>query len=170
MKLDAKTVKKLEKILEGELSLYVEYLAVLERERACVIALRAGEVNALSARRGEIVHQLSLLRDERTTLVEMITGGETRKLSDVVEDGCNPIDRKRLMSLISKIKDLLAKVEEQSREFNQVLSFTLGLVNGELSLLWSASQSVTRVYDSFGSLHEAAQPTAPRVGSLLGQA
>jgi hypothetical protein len=170
MKLDTRVVKRLERILEEELALYVEYLAVLAQEQACVMALKADKVSTLSARRGEIMSRLSDLRDERTILIEEQGDGEPRRLSEVVEQGCSPADRKKLLGLISKIKDSLSMVEERSKEFSQLLGFTLGLVNGEISLLWSASQPVTRVYDAFGSLHEARQPAAPRAGSLLGQA
>lgn len=170
MKLDARVVKTLERILEDEYALYVEYLAVLSQEQLSVIALKAEQVNLLSAKRAEIIDRLSVLRDERTALIEEDHDGEPRKLSEVIEESCPPPERKKLLALISKIKISLGKVEEKSKEFNQVLGFTLGLVNGEISLLWSASQPVTRVYDSFGSLHEARQPAAPRAGSLLGQA
>jgi hypothetical protein len=170
MKLDARVVKKVERILEDEYALYVEYLAVLSQEQSSVIALKAEQVSALSTRRAEIINRLSALRDERTVLIEEGNDGEPRRLSEVIEQSCPQPERKKLLALISKIKISLRKVEEKSKEFNQVLGFTLGLVNGEISLLWSASQSVTRVYDSFGSLHEARQPSAPRAGSLLGQA
>jgi hypothetical protein len=170
MKLDTRVVKKLERILEEEFALYVEYLAVLSQERASVIALKADQVTSLSSRRSEIINKLSALRDERTDLVEEQSDGGSHRLSEVVEQHCAPTDKKKLLTLIAKIRDSLAMVEEKSREFNHILGFTLGLVNGEISLLWSASQPVTRVYDSFGSLNEARQPTAPRAGSLLGQA
>lgn len=170
MKLDTRVVKRLERILEEELALYVEYLAVLAQEQAYVMSLKADKVSVLSARRGDIMGRLSDLRDERTVLIEEQSDSEPRRLSEVVEQHCLPADRKKLLSLISKIKDSLSMVEEKSKEFSQLLGFTLGLVNGEISLLWSASQPVTRVYDSFGSLHEARQPAAPRAGSLLGQA
>jgi len=74
------------------------------------------------------------------------------------------------MALVEKIRGKAKDVEAKSREFNQVLSYSLGLVNGELSLLWSASQPVTRVYNSFGSMTNGVQPAPPRNGSLLGEA
>jgi hypothetical protein len=170
MKLDSRVVKRLERILEEELRLYVEYLALLTKEQSCVVALKAEEVTQLSERRSVVVERLSSLRTERTELVLGSVDSEPFKLSEVVEQRCHPADKKRLLSLISKIKDSLQMVEERSRQFNQVLNFSLGLVNGEISLLWSASQSVTRVYNAFGSMNEASQPSAPRAGSLLGEA
>lgn len=74
------------------------------------------------------------------------------------------------MGLVEKIRAKIKEVELKSREFNQVLSFSLGLVNGELSLLWSASQPVSRVYNAFGSMSQGVQPAPPRNGSLLGEA
>lgn len=170
MKLDQQVVKKLERILEEEVSLYVEYLALLAQERACVIALKAEAVSQLSMRRSLIVDRLSNLKDERTDLLDHETQGEAKKLSEIVEERCHPADKKRLLTLISKMRDCLHLVEERSREFSQVVNFSLGLVNGEISLLWSASQPVTRVYNAFGAMNEASQPTAPRAGSLLGEA
>jgi hypothetical protein len=170
MKLDAKTVKQLERILERELSLYTQYLALLEQEQQFVVTLKADKVTALSARRGDIINSIDSLRQERTAIVETITGHEGVKLSECIENFCLPADSKKLLSLVTKIKLALEKVEYRSREFNNVLSFSLGLVNGEISLLWSASQSVNRVYNAFGSMHEAVQPGAPRAGSLLGEA
>ena len=74
------------------------------------------------------------------------------------------------MALIEKIRAKIKRVEAKSKEFNQILSYSLGLVNGELSLLWSASQPVSRVYNAFGSITQGVQPAPPRNGSLLGEA
>jgi len=74
------------------------------------------------------------------------------------------------MALIEKIRAKIKQVEAKSKEFNQILSYSLGLVNGELSLLWSASQPVSRVYNAFGSITQGVQPAPPRNGSLLGEA
>jgi hypothetical protein len=170
MKLDLKTVKQLERKLEQELALYGEYVAVLTQEQSFVVSLKPDQVNALSQRRSYILAQLESLRDQRTALVDEISGKEGVKLSEFIEEMCLPADRKKLLAIVGKIKQALQQVEDRSREFNQILNFSLGLVNGEISLLWSASQPVTRVYNSFGSVQEAVQPGAPRTGSLLGEA
>ena len=170
MKLDSNTVRRLERKLEQELALYTEYLAVLAQEKNFVISLKADKVSALSQRRGELISTLEALRDDRTSMVDEIAGREGARLSEFIEERCLPADRKKLLGLVSKIKIALEQVDLRSREFNQILNFSLGLVNGEISLLWSASQSVSRVYNSFGSVQEAVQPGAPRVGSLLGEA
>ncbi len=170
MKLEPRAVKTLERLLEQELNLYSEYLALLAQEQISVVVLKAEQVEFLSQRRADVVQRISELRDQRLALVAEASGGEEQRLSELIRVACTPADAKRLDKLITQIKAIVAVVESKSREFNQVLNFSLGLVNGEISLLWSASQSVTRVYNAFGAVHEAVQPNAPRAGSLLGEA
>jgi hypothetical protein len=170
MKLDPRAVKALERLLEQELASYSEYLALLAQEQVSVVGLKADKVTALSQRRDDVVQRISDLRNQRLALVAEASGGQEQRLSELIRVACVPADAKRLDKLVTQIKAILAVVESKSREFNQVLNFSLGLVNGEISLLWSASQSVTRVYNAFGAVNEAVQPNAPRVGSLLGEA
>jgi hypothetical protein len=170
MKLDAKAVKTLERVLEQELSCYTEYLALLAQEQVSVVGLRAEQVLALSQRREEVVGRIGELRERRLAIVAAVANHEERRLSDVIRESCSPVDAKRLDKLVTQIKAVLAVVESKNREFNQVLNFSLGLVNGEISLLWSASQSVARVYNAFGAVSEGVQPSPPRAGSLLGEA
>ncbi len=170
MKLDPKLLRNLEIILENELALYKAYLSLLEREQASVIRLKADEVTDFATKRGQVVDGLSALREQRSAALAALTGSEATRVSDFVATISTLADRKRLTALVTSIKDTIALVDARSREFSHVLNFSLGLVNGEISILWSASQTVSRVYNSFGSMTEGAQPVAPRAGSLLGEA
>jgi len=170
MKLDQAAIRKLEQILNSELSQYETYLSLLEQEQHSVVVLKAESVSSLSDKRSKVVDRITQLRDQRNALVAELSGQEAMRLSEFIEVACEPLDRKRLRDLVKQIKEKLALVERKSSEFSQILNFSLGLVNGEISILWSASQSVNRVYNSFGTLTEASQPAAPRVGSLLGEA
>jgi hypothetical protein len=171
MKLDPRTVRTLERILERELAGYKEYLKLLsEEQQQGVVKLRADRLAELTERRDQAINELTKLRDEREELIERLVPDGDQRLSVVVRELCTAADFKRLDRLITRVKAVLVEVEARSREFNQLINFSLGLVNGEISLLWSASRPVTRVYNSFGSVNEATQPSAPRVGSLLGEA
>ncbi len=170
MKLDAGTIRSIEKLLAAELAEYDKYLKLLEQEQKAVVKLDADQVTLLGAQRGEVVDQLQQLKDERSKIIAAAVGNDSCRASELIQQGCSPGDKKRLMALIEKIREKAKQVECKSREFNQVLSYSLGLVNGELSLLWSASQPVTRVYNSFGSMTNGVQPAPPRNGSLLGEA
>ncbi len=170
MKLDANSIRSIEKLLSAELLEYDRYLELLEHEQQAVIKLDSDKVVLLGAARGEIVDRIAQLKEERTKFIATTIGDDSFRASEVIEQGCSAGDKKRLMALIEKIRAKIKRVEAKSKEFNQILSYSLGLVNGELSLLWSASQPVSRVYNAFGSITQGVQPAPPRNGSLLGEA
>ncbi len=170
MKLEPNVLKNLESALTEELRHYQEYLRILDEEQERVVTLKTDELVEFSATRSKIIDRLSQLRDTRVSIVASIVGSESTKLSDFVDTLPASTDKNRLSSLVDKIKSAVETVDRKTKEFNQVLNYSLGLVNGEISLLWSASQTVSRVYNAFGSVIEGAQPAPQRVGSLLGEA
>lgn len=170
MKLEPKALKTLETSLDEELNQYNDYLRILEQEQERVVTLKTDELVEFSARRSKIIDRLSQLRDIRVSIVSSLAGDESTKLSDFVDGLPASADKSRLASYVEKIKSAVVAVDRKTKEFTQVLNYSLGLVNGEISLLWSASQTVSRVYNAFGSVVEGAQPAPQRVGSLLGEA
>lgn len=170
MKLEPKVLKTLETSLDEELTQYNDYLRILEQEQERVVTLKTDELVEFSARRSKIIDRLSQLRDIRVSIVSSLAGDESTKLSDFVDGLPASADKFRLASYVEKIKSAVVAVDRKTKEFTQVLNYSLGLVNGEISLLWSASQTVSRVYNAFGSVVEGAQPAPQRVGSLLGEA
>lgn len=170
MKLVIADMKALEKFLQEEISLCDEYLKIIATEQAAVVKLQSDLVAQHGEARGLVVEKLSKVRDSRALLVERVTGDPYTRVSEMVEQGCGPGDKKRLLALTQKVKARLAQVDKRTRELNQILSFSLGLVNGEISILWSATQPVARSYTPFGTLNEGVQPGPTRSGSLLGRA
>lgn len=170
MKLEPKVLKALETALDEELRQYHDYLQILELEQERVVTLKTDELVEFSSTRSKIIDRLSQLRDVRVSIVASLVGNTSTKLSDFVEALPTSADKKRLSNYVEQIKSAVESVDRKTKEFTQVLNYSLGLVNGEISLLWSASQTVSRVYNSFGSVIEGAQPAPQRVGSLLGEA
>jgi len=170
MKLEPKVLKTLETSLDEELTQYNDYLRILEQEQERVVTLKTDELVEFSARRSKIIDRLSQLRDIRVSIVSSLAGDESTKLSDFVDGLPASADKSRLAAYVTKIKTAVVAVDRKTKEFTQVLNYSLGLVNGEISLLWSASRTVSRVYNSFGSVVEGAQPAPQRVGSRLGEA
>ena len=170
MKLTSADVKTLEKFLVDEVSLCDEYLKIIKEEQDAVVKLESETVTRLGEKRGVLVDKLTHLREERALLVERITGDEFTRVTDMVNHGCTPSDKKRLIALADKVRGRLAIVDKCTKEFNQILNFSLGLVNGEISLLWSATQPVSRTYNAYGGMSEGVQPGPVRTGSSLGKA
>jgi hypothetical protein len=170
MKLTSADVKALEQFLNDEVSLCDEYLVIIQQEQAAVVKLQSDTVTLLGEKRGVVVDKLTRVREERALLVERITGDEFTRVTDMVLQGCGAGDKKRLLALTNKVKARLAMVDKSTKEFNQILNFSLGLVNGEISLLWSATQPVSRTYNAYGGMTEGVQPGPVRTGSSLGKA
>jgi hypothetical protein len=170
MKLDAGAVRSIEKILSEEIAQCDQYLGLLFEEQKSVVGLKPDEVARLGQSREAAVENLARLRDQRLKLVADLSADGTMKVSDLVQNRCGPAEKKRLLLLIQKLKQRIAHVEEKSREFNQVVNFSLGLVNGSLSILRSATEPVSKSYDAFGALQEGIQPSSTRLGSSLGKA
>jgi hypothetical protein len=170
MKLTNADVKALEKFLVDEISLCDEYLKIIKEEQAAVVKLDAEKVTLLGEARSFVVDKLTRLREDRALLVERVTGDEFTRITHVINQGCGPSDKKRLIALTQKVKARLVAFDKYTKEFNQVLNFSLGLVNGEMSLLWSATQPISRTYNAHGGLTEGVQPGPVRTGSSLGKA
>ena len=170
MKLTSADVKTLEKFLVDEIALCDEYVKIIQQEQTAVVKLDSETVTLLGEQRGVVVDNLTRVREERALLVERITGDEFMRVTDMVNQGCSPADKKRLLPLTLKVKARLAIVDKCTKEFNQILNFSLGLVNGEISLLWSATQPVSRTYNAYGGMSEGVQPGPTRTGSSLGKA
>lgn len=170
MKLASADVKQLEKYLLDEIALCDEYLKTIKQEQDAVVKLDSPAVTSWGEKRSLLLEKMARLRDDRAILVGRVTGDDTTRVSEMVSTGCGPTDRKRLLALTDKVKVRLAMVEKQTREFTHILNFSLGLVNGEISLLWSATQPVTRGYNAFGSMTEGVQPGPVRSSSSLGKA
>ena len=170
MKLTNADVKSLEKFLVDEVSLCDEYLKIIKEEQAAVVKLDAEKVTLLGEARSFVVDKLTRLREDRALFVERMTGDEFTRVTQVINQGCGPSDKKRLIALTQKVKARLVAFDKCTKEFNQVLNFSLGLVNGEMSLLWSATQPISRTYNAHGGLTEGVQPGPVRTGSSLGKA
>lgn len=170
MKLVSADIKALEKFLVEEIALCDEYLKIITEEQEAVVKLDSATVTLLGEKRAAVVDKLTILREERALLVERVTGDEFTRVSDMISQGCSPVDKKRLLGLAQKVKARLAIVDKKTREFGQIVNFSLGMVNGEISILWSATQPISRTYNAHGGLVEGVQPGPTRTGTSLGKA
>jgi hypothetical protein len=170
MPLDQRILKDIEIIIQDECKIIGEYLSLLSAEQEHVIKLKSDQVASFADRRAAMTDTLAKLRAMRDDLVRQINGNTRTTLTELITTQGSAFDKKRFLPLIEKLKKRLAAFENKNQEFSQVIDFTLGLVNGSLSILWSATQTVTRCYNAFGAITESFQPTSPRGGSLLGRA
>jgi hypothetical protein len=170
MALDQITLRNIEKLLVEECGAIDDYLALLSSEQDHVVKLQSDKVAECAERRAIVADRISVVRTSRDDLVRILNKNSKTTLTELVTTGGSAAEKRRILPVIGKLKQKAKVMDQRSKELNQVVNFSLGLVNGSLSIIWSATQTVTRCYNAFGGMTELFQPNAPRAGSLLGQA
>lgn len=165
-----KIVKGLEVVLDREINLQEKYLEVLDKERAVLPAFKADLLAPLTTQREELSKQMHAAQIERVELMKQFPEFRGKKLSDLVLLHCHEQDAKKLIKRINRLKSLVAQNKSGGSEFGQVAQFTLNLVNGVLSLFWSATQNVTRSYTRKGKVRESYNQQGSRHSGVLKQA
>src|SRR4051794_17700771 len=125
MKLDSTTVKSIERHLAEEIAACDEYLKVLALEQDSVIKLQPDKVSALVEKRDQLCERLGIARLKRTELVQKLSGRENTTLTELVTSSTGPADKKRLLQSIDRLKLRVSQIEGKSREFTQIVNFSL---------------------------------------------
>jgi hypothetical protein len=165
-----KIVRALEAVLDREINIQERYLEVLDKERSVLPAFKADLLAPLTAEREELSKQMHATQIERVELMKQFPEFRGKKLSDLVQLHCHAHDAKNLLKRINRLKSLVAENKSGGSEFGQVAQFTLNLVNGVLSLFWSATQNVSRSYTRKGKVRESYNQQGSRHSGVLKQA
>lgn len=163
-------VVALERNLERSCKVHERYLDLLERERTSLKTFSAEGVERFRSKREELLRTVEELNAQRGEILSALPEGATRKLSELLDTAFAPRDADRLRPLVTNLKALVGNVQARSREFSQVINFALNLVHGSLSILWSATQNVTRSYTPQGALQENRTPTSSRLQTTIREA
>lgn len=163
-------LKELGRVLEAECSAYEEYSKLLEQEHHGIVHFKAETVEAIAERRGEIVEKLQVLREERLKLGAKFPESDGAKLNDLIARHCHADDRRTLQPLAIRLRAAVSDASARGKELGQLGQFALNVVNGSLSILWSASQSVVKSYAPNGKVREAFHPATTRAAGILRQA
>lgn len=160
---DASLVWALERNLEKSCALHQRYLDLLVRERASLKKFSSADVEKLREKREDFLRSIDETNTARREILAKIPGGNSEKLSLLLEKEFSPVDAARLKPHVEDLRRVATAVEQESREFSQVVNFALTLVHGSLSILWSATQDVNRSYTAAGSIQEKHTPTHSRM-------
>lgn len=161
---------ELRRQIERECATYKEYLAVLAEERRWFTKFNAEKINALQLKRQGLLEQMTKHNARRLAILQSIPNTADIRLSDVVNTMLHPADAKPLKPLVEELRKLISMVRDESSEFNQVTGFGLNIVNGLLSIFWSASQNIMKTYSPQGLPKESFNPTKSRLEGILKQA
>lgn len=165
-----RTFLLLEALLKEECSLYREYRKILELEVNSVTELEVERVADLTVQRQILSDRMQEVNEKRKELLSGFEAGDKTKLSEIIVKSCSRVDAARILPLVKTLRSEIEECQRFGSEFSQVLSFSQRLIDGTVSILRSASQSVNRLYTKAGKVQESFVPASSRVSSALRQA
>ncbi len=168
---NSRLIRDLERVLRTEIRLQEEYASVLIEERTTLTRFNAEKIEQLSLRREELNGRIAIAAAERLELMKIFPNYEGKRLTELIRTHCHRQDSALLLPLAEKLKSVAQSTKSSGKEFKQLVDFSLNLVNGTLSILWSATQNVTKSYTPQGTVREAFHPSVTqRWAGLLKQA
>lgn len=151
-------VRNVESALRTEMDLQIQYAALMEEEGKYISKFDAEKVTELSSKRAQVSQNIDAARMKREKLCEQFPDHTGKKLTELVSQHCHRDDAKRIKQLAEKFRILVQGNQRRGFEFGQVTQFVLNLISGSMSILWSATQSVTRSYGRNGVVRETYTP------------
>ena len=152
-------IRKLEAALLEEIKLQVSYSMVVEEENSFITKFNTEKIQALSEKREAMYYSIAQAMEKRAALALEIPGAtQSSCLRDLLKAQAHPDDAARLNRHAEKLRVLVQSNHQRGREFGRLANFALTLVNGSLSILWSATQSITRAYGRNAVVKESFAP------------
>ena len=161
---------KLEKVLLAEIRIYEGYNALTQLEKQVIAPFNAEKVTNAAERREQFLDEMKRLQAERLILVKEIFGDNKARLSLLIADTLKGEERRRFLSLASTLKKCVTTSQKDTRELGSIARFGMSMVDGLLSILYSATQHVTKNYTRLGNIQESATPAGSRAGNVLKKA
>jgi hypothetical protein len=170
--------RAIDELVSQEITLHHGYLTALERERRLVESGDTSELASVTAQREGFLKGIAKAQDSRFTLMRAHLGepqmqGRQKapppsiKLSEFVVRYCPPDEAQALLPKIDILRELVKKSHGKSKEFSQVVSFSLRMVGGLASILWSATKHVVQLYGPRGTMHESVHEPGSRKAGVL---
>ena len=95
---------------------------------------------------------------------------EANTLSVLVKTYATRDERKSLLSLIDKIRQISKATKRSSLEINALASFSLSMIHSLLSIIWSGTLGIAKSYGKKGNLKESFHPLGSRSKNTLKEA
>ena len=163
-------IPALEKILQQEIRIYEGYNALTELERKVIAPFDSQKVSDAASRREQFVEEMARLESQRLKVIKEIFGEARSKLTNLINDSLAGDERRRLLTLANKLKSCVNAARKDTRELGGIVRFGMGMVDGLISIFYSASRHVTKNYTRLGSIKESSTPAGGRSGGVLKKA
>ncbi len=166
----AQLIREIRKHLKAECALYDRYNALLEEQRKWTTRFSAEKIEKITEKRDDLTRQMQQAHAQRLIFLQQFPEDASQKLSEQIEKHIEGAEKKELLQLTEELRQRVLESRRLSVEENQVSHFALGMVNSGISLIWQATQSVTKSYTKSGNIEEAYTPTSSRNERTLKEA
>lgn len=156
--------------LTKECALYEKYLIALEKQREALTKFETDKIDALNHKRAKLIQEMKEYEKKRLELVSELPKSKERRLVDLIREHFSGKEGIELQKLAHSLRELVQTSRAMSQEFGLANQFALNMVNGSISLIWQATQNVSRQYGRKGALSESYNPTRSRQETVLRQA
>jgi hypothetical protein len=163
-------VQQLTKLLDAEARLHSEHSEILAIERQAVTAQKALDVASCAAQREDLIEKLSAKAKERESLMKELGVPAGQKLTEWVQHNLSSVEAKPVLEAIKNLKTVVNASRREVTIFGHLTQFALNMVNGALSILWSANQNEVKSYSPQGKLQKSYQPATTRQAGVLKKA
>ena len=168
--LPARAIAALRGLLTAELPLYGKYLEVLDQERKATVDQNLTVIQKFQDQRAVLTERMNDARAKRDAWRMQWLPDFTGTLREWAAASLPQSELVTIKPLLEQVHDEAAAVIGANREYRIFLDFSLNLVSGCLSLLWSATHDVVRSYSRQGTVQEAANQRASRLPSQCREA
>lgn len=156
--------------VEREIQLHLKYNELIAQERDAVMSIALDNCRSFVSKRATVCDQISQERNRRKGLLNsFVKEGAPERLSDYAKAHFVPLDQRRILPLIEKLRRLVLESANENQDFTQVLNFSLGMITSSLSIIRSANQEVQHRYNIQGLSKESFHPVT-RDAALLREA
>ena len=132
-----RSVDCIKNILTEQINGYRTLLALLQRERECIVNLNAGAIETVSKEKDTIVLRLRLLEDERKRLLDVFTAETKNNDTMTLQRLYEVTGDKDFQSMRLQLRSLLQSIEELNA-FNMILiGRSLSFINSSMNFLGS---------------------------------
>ena len=159
-------VRQLEMLLLRERDLHRDHAALVRQEQSAITKGNIADIRVISDKREQILEELQVIARARIECVRQFPGFRGKKLRELVAESCHPDDQKRLLPILEAMRNELIESQSLNADSANLAQFALGMVNGSIAILWSASNNVVRSYSKNGEMKEAVQPSQAGVHAI----
>ena len=156
MALSGSVYRELLDIINRQTSLYEEYLKIQNDEREGLKKVNIQKIKEDTVLRSNLLEYIYVLKNKLSTI--LANEGENKVIKLLNKKASNE-QKMILMPKIKKLRDLIKKTQGKAREYSELLDFSSNLVNGSLSILWSATQGIFKSYVRDRNIHESYHPS-----------